>query len=263
MDDNLERAARIAQVVALLVVKTGLLEREIAQRIGIDPTTLSKSKKTGRLPGQALLALEREFPEYGVDAQYLMYGEGRRQAMEAEGEQLGAEDVGAVRRILEEMLRSARGDRLMPAPDLQFVLPDSEEAIAAGVVRIPLVDRFGPGGTFVADSIKGYLVMDKQFGLEGGQLVMIRNVGDEMSPTLHDGAIIVVDQDRKGTSALAGRLVCVRQSDGTPVIRRLRCLEPSPILCPDNAAHPLMLLTPDELADRLIGQVVWGVQDLR
>ncbi len=82
-------------------------------------------------------------------------------------------------------------------------------------------------------------------------LTCVRAAGDSMEPTIRDGDLVVVDQDRR--VAVDDQLFVVRTGERL-VVKRLRHVADHWNLVGDNPAHLSRSMTAD---DRIVGRVAW------
>ena len=83
------------------------------------------------------------------------------------------------------------------------------------------------------------------------RLTCVRVVGHSMQPTVRDGDLVVLDQDRP--APLDAQLFVVRTGTGV-VVRRLRRVADRWNLTCDNPAHPAGAMAE---GDRIVGRVAW------
>lgn len=101
----------------------------------------------------------------------------------------------------------------------------------------------------------------KQRGLSQKDLAVIQIRGDSMSPTLRDGALVLVDcrETRPKTDG-----IYVIRIDDHLVAKRLQIdIDGGIVICSDNPAYQPRPVTPDKVAHlHIVGRVVWGGGDL-
>lgn len=98
----------------------------------------------------------------------------------------------------------------------------------------------------------------RQKGLSAKDLVVIRVVGDSMSPTIRDGSLVLVDTSQEHARADGIYVIMV---DGHLMAKRLQpdLAGGGLYIRSDNPAYREQHLTADQAADfRVIGRVVWA-----
>ena len=129
-------------------------------------------------------------------------------------------------------------------------VPFAEDMAAAGAGRI------------MEDEIGGYVVIHDSVTPRPDDLVAVRISGDSMATTLPNGAIVGIDTSRRSPEQLMDKIVCARTAEAEVVVKRLKGYGAHLTLTSDNPTYPSVIVDPHEVADPIIGQVMWAWVDL-
>jgi SOS-response transcriptional repressor LexA len=130
---------------------------------------------------------------------------------------------------------------------------------------IPRVDaRLAAGaGAMNGDvSLQGALAFRQDWlrerGISPAQACLLTVAGDSMSPTLHDGDLVMIDERR--TTVRNRHVYAFVDIDGSARVKRVELVpDQLIILTSDNAAHPTETRTgPDMNRLRILGEIVWS-----
>jgi phage repressor protein C with HTH and peptisase S24 domain len=148
------------------------------------------------------------------------------------------------------------------APELQLQLDEGIGVEFSLVPQYAVEASAGPGRVVERESEVGKLAFRRdwirQKGLSTKDLVVIRVVGDSMSPTIRDGALVLVDTSQEHAKADGIYVIMV---DGHLMAKRLQpdLAGGGLYIRSDNPAYREQHLTADQAADfRVIGRVVWA-----
>jgi len=130
---------------------------------------------------------------------------------------------------------------------------------------IPRVDaRLAAGaGAMNGDvSLQGALAFRQDWlrerGISPAQACLLTVAGDSMSPTLHDGDLVMIDERR--TTVRNRHVYAFVDIDGSARVKRVELVpDQLLILTSDNPAHPTETRTgPDMNRLRVLGEIVWS-----
>lgn len=136
---------------------------------------------------------------------------------------------------------------------------------SADYAAIPRVDaRLAAGGGAVNDQVErtGALAFRRDWlrarGISPAHACLLTVAGDSMSPTLHNGDLVMIDEQRQ--TVRNRRVYALVDIDGTARVKRVELVpEQLLILSSDNPAHPTETRTgPDMNRLRILGEVVWS-----
>lgn len=207
-----------------LVDYTGLEGAKIARRIGVSPSTISRSLSgaaTTRLSQRTLEKLRSEFPDFPRWSRAL----------------------------------SSVTDSRTPYTHQPLTDPEGSETLA-----IPMLELgYGMGGSFLDDVDPGEVV--KQFPREfirmytrapADMLCFSYGIGDSMEPTITDRDVLLIDLSRKAITL--SEQIWVFSSGGIGMVKRARIIGGKVTLMSDNNNVPDYEPAEDEL--QVIGRVV-------
>lgn len=219
--DGLEQDRRL---LLELVDYTGLEGAKIARRIGVSPSTISRSLSgaaTTRLSQRTLEKLRSEFPDFPRWSRAL----------------------------------SSVTDSQTPYTHQPLTDPEGSETLA-----IPMLELgYGMGGSFLDDVDPGEVV--KQFPREfirmytrapADMLCFSYGIGDSMEPTITDRDVLLIDLSRKAITL--SEQIWVFSSGGIGMVKRARIIGGKVTLMSDNNNVPDYEPAEDEL--QVIGRVV-------
>ncbi len=98
----------------------------------------------------------------------------------------------------------------------------------------------------------------RERGISPAQACLLSVAGDSMSPTLHDGDLVMIDERRK--QVRNRRVYALVDIDGSARVKRVELVpDQLIILTSDNPAHPTETRSgPDMNRLRILGEVVWS-----
>lgn len=137
--------------------------------------------------------------------------------------------------------------------NVDLTTPGNLKEVAPATIRIPILGKIACGDPIDAiENIEGYLYKSPE-GLPSGELISLLVKGDSMSPTIPDGAYVII---RKQTDAENGELVAVRvNGDADATLKRLKKQGDTIILMPDNPNYSPIVINEDNPVT-IIGKVV-------
>lgn len=134
-----------------------------------------------------------------------------------------------------------------------LTMPENMKEVIPPTIRIPILGKIAGGRPIDAiENIEGYLYKTPD-GLPGGDLIALHVKGDSMSPTIPNGAHVII---RKQEDAENGELVAVRvNGDTEATLKRLKKQGDTIILMPDNPSYSPIVVD-EENPVTIIGKVV-------
>jgi hypothetical protein len=151
------------------------------------------------------------------------------------------------------------------APIIQIVKAGAHDKLAAdSMVAIPLVPLVASAGKEKGSPHVGLRYTRFQQAIVAPTLwcpnpdhtICMGVRGNSMTPVLHDGYLIVVDQRQNNRKKLNGSIVVVRHDKFGLVVTRFWRLNNSEVLLPDNRSHNPV---PWTAAWRVVGKVLWWI----
>lgn len=221
--------------------KLGTSQTDMAEQVGVSQGTLADYESGRRKPSMpVLLALEHCFH---INHQWVLSGK---------GDPLRTESAARPVITVDEEER-ARLENL-EGRDSYYAIPYLRDAAAAG------------SGLLMEEDVAGYCIIHKRVAPRPDELRCVRISGSSMSPTLTDGSIVAINTTIRDVSAVTGKIVCARTSEGEVVIKRLRHRGRHVLLYSDNPVqekYPPLVVDLREVENPIVGQVVWAWVDLR
>ncbi|ARE84989.1 helix-turn-helix transcriptional regulator [Roseovarius mucosus] len=166
-----------------------------------------------------------------------------------------------------------RAKEIAEALDLDFYIGPKRETGTVYTTQIdhedfaaiPRVDArlaAGAGALNGEVSLQGALAFRQDWlrerGISPAQACLLTVAGDSMSPTLHDGDLVMIDERR--TTVRNRHVYAFVDVDGSARVKRVELVpDQLIILTSDNAAHPTETRTgPDMNRLRILGEIVWS-----
>ncbi|BBD08881.1 LexA family transcriptional regulator [Desulfovibrio ferrophilus] len=211
---------------------------ELAAVLGIRQSSISDAKRRDSVPADWYLTLFREF---GLNPDWLAYGRGPRYIKTKEGYQ--PFDQPALSETVREEA-SPYGDPMASAKVVSYY------AMA--------------GGTSESGQWKpvpaGKLTIPK--GFDRKSLLVVKMDGGGMEPMIRRGAYVGLDRDQ--TTVLSGEIYGVLLPFEGLVVRRvfLEADKTRFVLRAENEGHADQHFTFDEYKDRILGRMVWMMQEV-
>lgn len=127
------------------------------------------------------------------------------------------------------------------------------EVPESSFVKIPIIGTIACGDPIIAEqNIEGY-TYETSDSLPHGSIFALKAKGDSMSPTIPDGATVIIrEQSDVENKEIAAVLV---NGDNEATLKRIEKFGDVVILKPDNPAHPTILIDEENPA-RIIGKAV-------
>lgn len=219
----------------------GLNQTEMAEAVGVTQSSIAAYESDSRRPPlPLLLALEHRFR---INHEWVLDGAGERLA-----------GVRPTRPVIVTSPEELDALRRLEGEDRYYAVPYLRDPAAAGA------------GLVMEEQVEGYCIIHQRVAPHPETIRCVRISGDSMAPTLTDGSIVAVDITPIPLRNLQGRIVCSRTHESTVVIKRLRVRNHFALLFSDHEdqrAFAPIVLDLRELADPIIGQVIWAWVDLR
>ncbi len=273
--ERLELGARIG----LAIDKSGVNQKDIADKIRVHPTELNRWIKGNRAPFFSRLPQISRLVNVNLD--WLMTGEGE---MRPGGEAGSFEKIGTMLYGICEALRKMQREEMpVMIPKLVGKMEELELTLKAtlkdrlhfpslgdreeppdGFVMVPRYDESAAAGSLslihseqLVDSLAFRSSWIHELGLKADALALISMRGDSMESTLHPGDLLLIDLSG---SAVREDAIYAIHNDGGLVVKRVQKLfDGSIVIKSDNPAYhdqPVGL----ELLEtvRIVGRVVWA-----
>lgn len=212
------------RLIREIVKFAGVTPAAIARTIGVAKTTISRpysGKATARLSGPTLEKLKTHYPDYPGWTTEI---EQRMPFREADGAK-GCEDAASGDYLEIEMIMLARGI--------------AKTSAGAGISIYPTTKRFP----------RDFVHMFSDVAAD--QLMLAYGIGDNMSPTIGEGDLLLIDKSHDAVTA--GDQVWAVNVNGVASINRVRVeAENIRLLC-DNRNIPDHLVSEHEI--KIIGRV--------
>ncbi|WP_461209271.1 LexA family transcriptional regulator [Desulfocurvus sp. DL9XJH121] len=211
---------------------------ELAAVLGIRQSSISDAKRRDSVPADWYLTL---FREYGLNPDWLAFGRGPRYIKTKEGYQ--PFDQPALSEIVREEA-SPYGDPMASATVVTYY------AMASGA------DESGQWKPVSAGKLSVPKAYDRK------SLLVVKMDGSGMEPLIRRGAFVGLDRDQ--ATVLSGEVYGVLVPFEGLVVRRvfLEADKTRFVLRAENQDHADQYFTFEEYKDRVIGRVVWMMQDL-
>ncbi|MDY6851161.1 MAG: S24 family peptidase [Thermodesulfobacteriota bacterium] len=228
-----------SQVLGRIKEATGARTQvELAEILGIRQSSISDAKRRSSIPSDWFLKL---FRQYGLNPDWLAEDKGPRYLKTKEGYQVFDEP------LLSEAVRedaAGFGDPLAVGKTVTFYAMAGEPSNEHG---------WKPGAV-------GKISIPKTF--DRPSLLVVGMDGAGMEPLIKRGAYIGLDRDQK--SVLSGEIYGVHVPyEGLVICRVYFESEKGRVLLrSENMSHPDRYFSFDEYADKIVGRVIWVVQEL-
>ena len=231
---------KIGPRIKALRERLGLKQAEFADKLGIARSSISRIEQGERPPSAELLFGLACF--FGVDLMEMLCD-----VAASHTQTVDAIDVAAhVRPVIR-----AAGDSLEDLP---------QQGIADDYLAVPLVEgrvAAGPGGV-VWDQVESLVWVYRPALGRRHRLIAVRVGGDSMSPTIPDGAIVIIDLDQWQPNGERQHIWALRTADGDAQVKRLHRMDGGLIIMSDNAIdYPPEIAWTGDLRRLVIGKVIW------
>jgi len=149
-----------------------------------------------------------------------------------------------------------------PEPDSSDVVPPSREEFAF-LPRYAGAAAAGYGRTAEAEEITEMLAFRRDWlrriGINPAQAFLLVADGDSMTPTIPDGALMLVDGSIKEPRDIKNGNIYVIVRSGTVIVKRVQFrIDDSVVLISDNAMYERETISREEMNDlHFAGRVVW------
>ena len=159
------------------------------------------------------------------------------------------------------MLREIAAELEVPISTLvEKPRPPAQKVELVPIPQLTVSGGAGPGTLVEDERVKQWLGFRSDWlrdrGLEPTKCSVISVYGDSMEPTIHDGAVILVD--RLSTRRKPGSIYAVRLDDEL-VVKRAEKIDTRWVLVSENSAYPPRGWPKDA---PVVGKVVWTAREL-
>ncbi len=200
--------------LASVRAETGLTQAQLAQSLGVSAATVAFVERDERPPSRTFLQKISE--RYRISADWLLNGAG-------------------------QMHQPAIDRSILGVPMSEFI---QVQAWPKG-----RHDALGEMGEFAFRS--AWL---RRYTTSPGECYLFRTSHNEMEPTIHAGAVVLIDQQRRDPRS--GGVFALRIPDGGLSLRRLEMVENKIVVRADNPAYSLTIFPATDM-HRVVGQVIW------
>lgn len=205
---------------------------ELAEAMSVGIRRIHNWKQRNTIPTEAIVAI---CGAEGLDLEYILTGKrphmGRSQAEESTpGDSPTVSDQ----------------PRICP-PYKRFVKQDAHGNVICSFESPQLVDVLAPGTNWLVHAL----------GVQPEDLLLMKVIGDNMSPWVQDGDLVFVDTSYKGT--INGGVLALRYADGTMTVRRIFRNSDGTLLakCDAESSEPELLdISNEDMYPLVVGRVV-------
>jgi phage repressor protein C with HTH and peptisase S24 domain len=209
---------------------------ELAEAMNVGIRRIHNWKQRNTIPTESIVAI---CGSEGLDLEYILTGH-KAHAGRAHSGEFGSSHS------LEQLSPVCEQPRISP-PYKKFVKTDSHGNVICSFESPQIVDVLSPGTNWLIHAL----------GVQPNDLLLMKIVGDNMSPWAQDGDLVFVDTSNKST--INGGVLALRYSDGTMVVRRIFRNPDGTLLAKCDAAscEPEMLdITNEDMYPLVVGRVV-------
>jgi hypothetical protein len=164
---------------------------ELAEAMEVGIRRIHNWKQRNTIPTEAIVAI---CGSEGLDLEYILTGN-RAHAARCNTDECGAAPV-------------CDQPRVNP-PYKRFVKYDAHGNVVCSFESPQIVDVLSPGTNWLVHAL----------GVQPEDLLLMKVIGDNMSPWVQDGDLVFVDTSYKGT--INGGVLALRYADGTMTVRRI------------------------------------------
>lgn len=223
----------------------GLTQIAFSELVGVTQATLSRMERgQGAISAEVIYGILCNWPH--TDVYNLLCGS---PSLPMADDQPALAVAANVRPIIRVM-----GDALDDLPS---------DGIADDYLAVPLLDgkvAAGPG-CFVWEQVESLVWVYRPEIGHHRKLIAVKVAGDSMLPTIPDGAIVIIDIDRRDPRGDRRNIWAIRTDrDGSLAIKRLQATEDPPgfIVLSDNfALYPPKIAWTREPNELVVGKVIW------
>ncbi|KRM96056.1 Xre family DNA-binding protein [Liquorilactobacillus aquaticus DSM 21051] len=128
-----------------------------------------------------------------------------------------------------------------------------------GIVKIPIIGIIACGDPITADeNIDGYIEEPKET-LPSGHLFYLRAKGDSMTPTIPNGASVLIRQQPEVEDGEIAAVLMTNENEAT--LKRIKHTDDLILLLPDNPKYDPIVSTPENPI-KILGKAIRFVSEL-
>lgn len=205
---------------------------ELAEAMGVGIRRIHNWKQRNTIPTEAIVAI---CGSEGLDLEYILTGN-RTHTTRLLPEDGKTADAASV----------CEQPRVCP-PYKRFVKFDSNGNVICSFESPQIVDVLAPGTNWLIHAL----------GVQPDDLLLMKVIGDNMSPWAQDGDLVFVDTSYKST--INGGVLALRYADGTMTIRRIFRNPDGTLLakCDAESSEPEVLdISNEDMYPLVVGRVV-------
>jgi Bacteriophage CI repressor helix-turn-helix domain/Peptidase S24-like len=206
---------------------------ELAEAMGVGIRRIHNWKQRNTIPTEAIVAI---CGSEGLDLEYILTGNKAQMGRFTTGENGSAHLSTPV----------CQQPRVCP-PYKRYVKYDSHGNVICSFESPQLVDVLSPGTNWLIHAL----------GVQPEDLLLMKVVGDNMSPWVQDGDLVFVDTSYKST--INGGVLALRYADGTMTVRRIFRNPDGTLLakCDAQSSEPELLdISNEDMYPLVVGRVV-------
>jgi phage repressor protein C with HTH and peptisase S24 domain len=205
---------------------------ELAEAMSVGIRRIHNWKQRNTIPTESIVAI---CGSEGLDLEYILTGNrahiGRSQSEESKAGESSA---------------AFEQPRVCP-PYKRFVKYDANGNVICSFESSQIVDVLSPGTNWLVHAL----------GVQPEDLLLMKVIGDNMSPWVQDGDLVFVDTSYKGT--INGGVLALRYADGTMTVRRIFRNSDGTLLakCDAESSEPELLdISNEDMYPLVVGRVV-------
>jgi phage repressor protein C with HTH and peptisase S24 domain len=209
---------------------------ELAEAMGVGIRRIHNWKQRNTIPTEAIVAI---CGSEGLDLEYILTGNKPNSGRYPSGDNRVAES--------RDMSPQNNEQPRVNLPYKRFVKYDSHGNVICSFESPQIVDVLSPGTNWLIHAL----------GVQPEDLLLMKIVGDNMSPWVQDGDLVFVDTSYKST--INGGVLALRYSDGTMTVRRIFRNPDGTLLakCDAESSEPELLdITNEDMYPLVVGRVV-------
>lgn len=205
---------------------------ELADAMGVGIRRIHNWKQRNTIPTEAIVAI---CGSEGLDLEYILTGN-RTHTGKCQFEECSSAPSGP---LIDQ-------PRVCP-PYKRFVKYDAHGNVTCSFESPQIVDVLAPGTNWLIHAL----------GVQPEDLLLMKVIGDSMSPWVQDGDLVFVDTSFKGT--INGGVLALRYADGTMTVRRIFRNPDGTLLAKcdtENSEPELLDINNEDMYPLVVGRVV-------
>jgi hypothetical protein len=205
---------------------------ELSEAMGVGIRRIHNWKQRNTIPTESIVAI---CGTEGLDLEYILTGN------KAHSGRFQPEDSNSV-----DVSPACEQPRICP-PYKRYVKYDSHGNVICSFESPQLVDVLSPGTNWLIHAL----------GVQPEDLLLMKVIGDNMSPWVQDGDLVFVDTSFKST--INGGVLALRYADGTMTVRRIFRNPDGTLLakCDAESCEPELLdISNEDMYPLVVGRVV-------